>query len=207
MSPEAIRLRHHHHRQRSVDASKTKQKETSMNPAHLHIILNHIPVIGIPFCAALLTWGLLRKSEEVKRASLLAFIVIAVLTIPTFLAGQAAEDVVEHLPGVSEQLIENHEDAALIGLIATLILGALSLAVLLLSRLFSGAARRLSILLLVLSLMGGAWLGRTANLGGKIRHTELRGEATPATDVEGEEEEEEEKDEGGRGRGRGGRDR
>jgi uncharacterized membrane protein len=176
-----------------------------MNPAHLHIILNHIPVIGIPFCAALLSYGLLRKSEEVKRASLFAFIVIAVLTIPAFLAGQAAEDVVEHLPGVSEQLIENHEDAGLIALIATLILGAISTAVLLLSRRFSSAARRMTVLLLVLSLMGGAWLARTANLGGKIRHTELRGDGASPTEVEGEEDED--KEDSGRGRGRGGRDR
>ncbi|MEK6301713.1 MAG: hypothetical protein AABO41_13465 [Acidobacteriota bacterium] len=176
-----------------------------MNPAHLHIILNHIPVIGIPFCAALLIYGLLRKSDEVKRASLWAFVIIAVLTIPTFLAGQAAEDVVEHLPGVSEQLIENHERAALIGLIATLILGAGSLAALFLSRRFASVARLLTILLLVLSLMSGAWLARIANLGGKIRHTELRGDATSATDLE--EAEEERKDEGGRGRNRRGRDK
>ena len=41
----------------------------------------------------------------------------------------------------------------------------------------------------------------TANLGGKIRHTELRGDALAATDEDGEAEEEN-KDEGGSGRGR-----
>lgn len=126
-----------------------------MNPAHLHIILNHVPVIGMPFAAGLLAYGLLRKSEEVKKASLLAFVAIAVLTIPTFLAGKAAEDVVEHLPGVSEQLIENHEGAALIGLIATLMFGAISLAGLLLSGRLARIARPLNITLLVLSLVVG----------------------------------------------------
>ena len=178
-----------------------------MNPAHLHIILNHIPVIGVPFAAALLGYGLLKKSEEVKIASLLAFVVVAALTIPTFLAGKAAEDMVEHLPGVREQLIENHEGAALIGLITTLILGAVSLGVLLLSRRSKGVAKPLIIGLLVFSIAVGGWLARTANLGGKIRHTELRGDVPAATDEDGEEEEN--KDEGGRGRGRGrgGRDR
>ena len=174
-----------------------------MNPAHLHIILNHIPVIGIPFAFGLLTYGLLRKSDEVKKASLLAFVVIALLTIPAFLAGKAAEDVVEHLPGVSEQLIENHEGAALIGLIATLILGAVSLVGLLLMRRISGVARWLPIVLLVLSVGVGGWLGRTANLGGKIRHTEIRGDAVAAEEDEADAEDDEgDVDKGGKGRGR-----
>lgn len=183
-----------------------------MNSAHLHIILNHVPVIGIPFAAGLLLYGLLRKSEEVKKASLLAFVIIALLTIPTFLAGKAAEDMVEHLPGVSEQLIENHEGAALIGLIATLILGAVSLAGLVVSRRLARIARPLNILLLVLSLTVGGWLGRVANLGGKIRHPEIRGDAAVA--AEEEEAETEDNDEGdenkgdrGRGRNRRGRDK
>lgn len=182
-----------------------------MNPAHLHIILNHIPVIAIPFSAALLAYGLLRKSEEVKKVSLIAFVVVAALTIPTFLAGQAAEEVVEHLPGFSEQLIENHESAALIGLIATLILGAVSLAILLLSRRLTTVARPLTIGLLIFSLAVGGWLARTANLGGKIRHTELRGDVPSVTDEDEDKNGEEDDDKGekgrGRGRNRGGRDR
>jgi uncharacterized membrane protein len=177
-----------------------------MNPAHLHIILNHIPVIGIPFSAAVLAYGLLRKSEEVKKVGLMAFAVVAALTIPTFLAGKAAEDMVEHLPGVSEQLIENREGAALIGLIATLILGAVSLAMLLLSRRSKGVASSLTIGLLVFSLAVGGWLANTANLGGKIRHTELRGDVPAGTGEDGEEDDDA-NGEKGRGRGRGGRDR
>ncbi|HEX8280690.1 MAG TPA: hypothetical protein VF551_04895, partial [Chthoniobacterales bacterium] len=84
----------------------------AMNPAHLHVILNHIPVVGVPIGFGLLFYGLLRKSAEVKRASLLVFIAMALIAIPTFLAGKAAEDVVEHLPDVREELIENHERAA-----------------------------------------------------------------------------------------------
>ncbi|MGA9769594.1 MAG: hypothetical protein WBV94_11170 [Blastocatellia bacterium] len=177
-----------------------------MNPAHLHIILNHIPVIGIPFATALLAYGLLKKSDDVKTASLWAFVILAVLTVPTFLAGRAAEDMVEHLPGVSEQLIERHEGAALIGLIATLILGAISLTVLILSRRSKGVRKPLIIGLLIFSIAVGGWLARTANLGGRIRHTELRDNLPAATDEDGEEEDENRNDDG-RGRGRGRRDR
>jgi hypothetical protein len=83
-----------------------RQRATVTNesraPAH-H--LNHIPVIGIPTGAALLIYGLLRRSEEVKRVSLLVFVVVAIITLPTYLAGKAAEDMVEHLAGVDDDLI------------------------------------------------------------------------------------------------------
>ncbi len=146
-----------------------------MNPAHLHIILNHIPVIGIPFGLALLIWGFLRKSDEVKRAGLLVFVAIALVTIPVFLSGKAAEDMVEHLPGVSENLIEKHERAATIALIATSVLGGLALLRLLIPARFGAVGGPMSILVFVFALGVTGWLGRTAHLGGQIRHPEIRG--------------------------------
>jgi len=144
-----------------------------MNPAHLHIILNHIPVIGIPFGVALLVWGFLRKSPEVRRTGLLVFVAIALVTIPTYLTGKAAEDVVEHLAGVSDDLIENHEDAAKIALVATSVLGGLSLIRLLIPARFA-VGGPLTVVVFVFSLGVAGWLGRTANLGGQIRHSEIR---------------------------------
>lgn len=146
-----------------------------MNPAHLHIILNHIPVIGIPFGTALMIWGFLRKSDEVKRTALLVFVAMALVTIPTFLSGKAAEDIVEHLPGVSENLIEKHERAATIALVATCVLGGLALLRLLVPARFAAVGTPMTILVFVFSLGVSGWLGRTGHLGGQIRHTEIRG--------------------------------
>ena len=50
-----------------------------MNPAHLHLMLNHIPVLGTAFCMALVGWALILKSEELKRVSLGAFVIVALL--------------------------------------------------------------------------------------------------------------------------------
>ena len=41
----------------------------TMDPAHLHLMLNHIPVLGTAFGMALIAWALFRKSEELKRVS------------------------------------------------------------------------------------------------------------------------------------------
>jgi hypothetical protein len=196
-----------------------------MNPAHLHIILNHIPVIGIPFGIGLLIWGFLRKSQEVKTTALLVFVAIALVTIPTYFSGKAAEDQVEDLPGVSENLIENHETAATIALAATSILGGLALVRLLMAARFATLGGPMTILVLVFSLGVAGWLGRTANLGGQIRHSEIRDssvsvgedeadddkkEPEAATEAKEEEKDAEREDDKGRrrrGRGRGGRNR
>ena len=175
-----------------------------MNSAHLHLILNHIPVLGTWFgLLLLLAAGVLRKSEELKRAALVTFVLTALVTIPTYLAGQAAEDMVERLPGVSEQLIEGHEGAGLVALIAASALGALALGGLILFRRAENLPKRFVALSLIVSLGVAGWMVWTANLGGKVRHTEIRGEGlteSPA-DEEGDE------DRGGRGRGRGRSDR
>ena len=176
-----------------------------MNPAHLHIILNHIPVIGIPIGAALLIYGLIRRSEEVKRVSLLVFVVVAIITVPTYLAGKAAEDMVEHLPGVDDDLIHTHEAAATIGLIVASILGVVSAVGLAISFLAGRLALPMTLVILLFSLGVSGWLGKVANLGGKIRHTELRDGAA----VDDHHEEEGDDDGGGqrRRRNRGGRGR
>lgn len=152
-----------------------------MNPAHLHIIINHIPVIGIPFGVALLIYGFLRRSQEIRTAALLVFVAVALVTIPTFLSGKAAEDMVEHLPGVSERLIENHEDAATIALIATSILGGLSLIRLLIPARFLAVRAPATILVFALSLGVSGWLAWTGHLGGQIRHSEIRSSSVLVT--------------------------
>ena len=176
-----------------------------MNPAHLHIILNHIPVIGIPIAAAVLTYGVIRGSEEVKRVGLIVFIVMAVITIPAYLAGKEAEDVVEHLAGVDDDIIHTHEDAATIGLIVTSILGVISAVALAISFFVGRLIAPIMIVVLLTSLGVSGWLGRVANLGGKIRHTELRNGAA----FDDDDDHDEGDDDGGkrRGRNRGGRGR
>jgi uncharacterized membrane protein len=176
-----------------------------MNAAHLHIILNHIPVVGVPIALGVLIYGLLRRSEEVKRVALLSFIVIAAITIPTYLAGRAAEDMVEHLPGVNDDTIDVHKAAATIGLISTSILGLISAGALASSLIAGRVILPLMALVLITAIGVSGWLGRVANLGGKIRHPELSAGAA----FDDDDHEEGDDDGGGkrRGRNRRGRDR
>lgn len=145
-----------------------------MDAAHMHLLLNHIPVIGTAVGLFLLAWGLWRTSDELKKVSLSIFIISAVIAIPTYLTGESAEELVEHLSGVSESLIERHEDAAVLAVAALELLGLAAAVTLVL---FQRAHRAVNMMLaasLVLALVTGGLMARTANLGGQIRHTEIR---------------------------------
>lgn len=144
-----------------------------MNAAHLHLILNHIPVLGTAFGLALLAWGLIRGSDELRRASLGVLVIVSLFTIPTYLTGEPAEEAIEHLSGVNQDAIEEHEDAAKFAFAGDLVLGAVALGGLIVFRGSRFAPAWLDILVLVLAVLVFAMMVRTANLGGHIRHPEI----------------------------------
>ena len=76
-----------------------------MNWAHVHLMLNHIPVVGIGFAILLLAVAVVRRSHELTNVALVFVILVSLWAIPAYLTGEPAEEVVEDLPGVSEELI------------------------------------------------------------------------------------------------------
>lgn len=146
-----------------------------MNWAHVHLLLNHVPVLGTLFGLLLLAWGMVRRNESIQRAALATFFVAALVAVPVFLTGEPSEDAVEHLAGTAEGAIEVHEDAALLALIGVELLGVI--AVLSVIRRRAVLPRFVTRAALVISVITAGLMARTANLGGKIRHAELRGAA------------------------------
>lgn len=144
-----------------------------MNWAHIHLLSNHIPVLGTLFGLLLLAWGVVRRNEVIQRAALATFVVAAVVAVPVFFTGEPSEEAVEHLAGTAEQAIEVHEDAAVLALISVELLGVVAAFSLMWRR--AGMSRFVTRAALVLSVVTAGLMARTANLGGKIRHAELRG--------------------------------
>jgi LPXTG-motif cell wall-anchored protein len=151
-----------------------------MNLAHLHLILNHLPVLGVPFGLALLGYGLWRRSDELKRTALAVLLLAALVTVPVYFTGEPAEDVVKGLPGVSRPLLSRHEDAATTAFVVVGIAGLAALAGLLAFRRNKNLPGWYSGLILAVSLAASGLLVWTANLGGKARHPEIRA-VPPAT--------------------------
>ena len=54
--------------------------------------LNHVPVLGTVFVGLLLGAALLRKSEKLKRVSLVGFVALAVVSIPIKFTGDFASE-------------------------------------------------------------------------------------------------------------------
>ena len=83
-----------------------------MDATHIHLILTHFPIIGTIIGIGILTYGQFSKNDSIKKVALSTFIIMSLLTIPVFLTGEEAEESVEHLAGVSENIIEEHEELA-----------------------------------------------------------------------------------------------
>ena len=148
-----------------------------MNWAHVHLLINHIPVMGLIGGVLLLGYAIARKSAEATMLSFVLFALIAVATIGVFVAGEEAEDVVKNLPGVTEAYIGRHEEAAEPTLIVIEALGVLAIAGLVLLRRKGAIPRWLVLAVLGTSLVASVAVGFTAYLGGQIRHTEIRSSA------------------------------
>lgn len=151
-----------------------------MNAAHIHLMLNHVPVVGAIVIALLLAAAWLMHNEGVLRLALWGAVADALIAIVVYLTGGAAEEMVENLPGISHTLIEEHEEAALVATIVLGVFGAAALAALLLYRRRT-IPPRVHQAALLLSLIPIGFMVWTSNLGGLIRHTEIRGgQAVPS---------------------------
>ncbi len=145
-----------------------------MNWAHIHLMVNHIPVLGTVLLVLLLAVGLVRSSPSLIRTTLWATVVLAVLTVPVYLTGEPAEEQVEDMIGVEKATIEDHEENAKVGLIAVLATGALAALALWGERHRPRRTRVLSVLVLLGLIVSSGLFGLAAWTGGPIRHAELR---------------------------------
>jgi hypothetical protein len=143
--------------------------------AHLHLNLNHLPVVGSLFAMLLLAWGFLRSSDELKRAALGAAVIVALFTIPTYLTGEPAWEDIMGLSGDNDAFIESHQSWAQFAFGASALTGVVALAGLILGRGGRPLSTGLSVGVLVLLLATTGLMGWVANLGGMVRHTEIRG--------------------------------
>lgn len=147
-----------------------------MNAAHLHILVNHIPIIGNVGGIILLLLALTRKSEELVRISLFWFVGVGLFTIVATLTGEPAEEIVEHMAGVSHDWIEQHEEAGGITNLVNILLMVLSLVTFFVSRKpgKEDVTRKLLLIVLAVAVIETGLAGWTSSLGGKIHHPEIR---------------------------------
>ncbi|MDH3205156.1 MAG: hypothetical protein OEO79_01010 [Gemmatimonadota bacterium] len=148
-----------------------------MNAAHLHLLVNHLPLFASLFAAGVLAYALYRNLPALVNVGLVLALVAGVGAFAASQTGERAEGVVEELPGVTETAIEAHEGAAEAATWAAIVTGLLALGGLALPDRAQRTQRLVAMATLALTLLTFALVARAANLGGMIRHTEI-GSAT-----------------------------
>lgn len=156
-----------------------------MNPAHLHLVVNHLPIVGTVFGLLILLTGMILRNPSIKKTAAGVFVLSAIFAAIAFSTGEGAEETVEGLPGVSEAMIGQHEDIADLFLLLSGITGILALFTLIADVLKWKFITALYIVT-ALSSAGALVLAKQVGTsGGAIRHTEIRADAANAngTDV------------------------
>jgi len=145
-----------------------------MNAPHWHLAINHFPVVGVFLVVLLLGYALVRGRSELYGVSLGALVLLALATVPVFFTGRSADEALMEIPDIDDKLVHIHEAAANVAFIGVGILGVVALAALWFGRKAPQISRGMAAIVFALSLVETALMGRAANLGGNIRHPEIR---------------------------------
>lgn len=155
-----------------------------MDWVHLHLALNHLPVIGILFVFGLLLLGICRGSEELKRLSLqLCVALFAIGMVVKFTGEQSAEKLFPNPTAELKTFIQSHEDSADQAVTIGFLLFVVAAIGLYRSRKTLILPAWATVGCMILSFLALILLGRTANLGGQIAHPEIRSDTNNAAIV------------------------
>ncbi len=155
-----------------------------MNDAHLHMVVNHFPIIGTIFGLGILIAGIFIKNTVIKNVAYILFVIAAIFAAVSMATGEGAEEIAENLPSVTDQIIHEHEEMAEKLALVLYALGAISLLGLYLNFKKHSKAAAVSYIALVVAVIG-VFLGKqTGTTGGEVRHTEIRANVSSTTAID-----------------------
>lgn len=141
---------------------------------HLHIVLNHFPLIGSVFVLGLLIASAYMKNDDMRRVSLILFVVLGLLAIPTYITGAAAGWAYQGRPDMSVQILDAHRDAALMAFVFIGLTGLVSWLVLWRERRYGRASTAGFYAVLALGIVALLTIVEAGSLGGTVLRPELR---------------------------------
>jgi uncharacterized membrane protein len=159
-----------------------------MNSAHFHLVVNHLPIIFPIAGLIVLSVGMGYRNELVKRISYFLFVISAVTAFISMNSGEAAEEMVEELSGVSHHLIHEHEEKAELMAIMSYLLGVVSSVAFWASFKGKTFSNLLSYAVAVMAVVTVFMGKQTGTSGGEIRHTEIRSTSSGKMDLHEDEE-------------------
>lgn len=151
-----------------------------MNPAQIHLLFNHFPIVGLIIGAITLAVGLGLKKPATTLTALYILLFTSLMALPTFFSGEGAEEIVEHLPGANHDLIEHHEKEGAQFFYISMGLAILSLATIITARRNAQLYSTLRAIVLVSAFITALLGIRAGHSGGMIQHPEVREGFVPA---------------------------
>jgi len=155
-----------------------------MNDAHLHMVVNHFPIIGTILGLGILITGMILKNNSVKNTAYFLFIVAAVFAAFSMGTGEGAEELVEDMPSVGKQIIHEHEEMAENFAVVMYVLGFCSLLGIYFDYKNHVKAKLVAAIVLIIALVSVVFASLVGNSGGEIRHTEIRANAVQTSGAE-----------------------
>ena len=144
------------------------------NVPHWHMLLNHAPSIGIVIVLGLYLTSFYLKSDDLNRASLVLFVILGLLAIPTYLSGIATKWAIVNNADISLDLIMAHQDAALSSFVTLSATSLLAWLALWQRRRFSESANWCQVAVLIVAVISVITMIETGSRGGEINHPEIR---------------------------------
>ncbi|MBP4138807.1 DUF2231 domain-containing protein [Flavobacterium geliluteum] len=145
-----------------------------MNEAHYHLVLNHFPIILPIVGLMVIIGGFIVKSEIIKRTAYCIFIFGALAAFAAMATGEGAEEVVEHMDGISKSIIHEHEEKAELLALLSYVLGIISVLALWSNWKRKSYSNYVAYAVIVCSFIVLFFAQQTGTTGGEIRHSEIR---------------------------------
>jgi uncharacterized membrane protein len=141
-----------------------------MDQTHLHLITNHLAIIGTLFAGIVLLIGLLSNTVQTRVAAFILMLISSIGGYITFKTGHEAEETVEHIKGISESIIEQHEEFAEKALWLIILLFIASIVGIYAGKKNLLSEKKISWFILIICFVSFAVFAWTGYLGGQIMH-------------------------------------
>lgn len=150
-----------------------------MSGVHIHLLVNHVPILGALFALTLLAASFKFAPDVLRRTALVVLVGVGIAGAAANYSGEPAEDAIRGFPGVQRAVIHEHEEFAEKSFLVGAVIGALALGMLIRWR-RAPMPRAVTLGALASATVVCGMMAYTGLLGGQVRHTEVRPDATAA---------------------------
>jgi hypothetical protein len=99
--------------------------------SHLHMLVSVFPSFGLAFVLCFYIPGMLTDNNGIKRTCLVLFVMLALLSVPTYLSGNGSMAVLSGNPKIPKDMMNTHYGWGMAALVALIVTGVAALVALL----------------------------------------------------------------------------